>query len=67
MAGSFFSNPTDIIMVRFQNEGLLPPEERRNYKGFVDAFTRMCREEGIKSLWNGAVSNMARSASLTVG
>ena len=27
----------------------------------------MIKEEGVPSLWNGAVSNMARSASLTCG
>lgn len=66
-AGAFLSNPADLAMVRFQNDGLLPKKQRRNYSGFVDAATRMAKEEGVQSLWKGAVANIMRSAALTAG
>ena len=45
--GAWLSNPADLSMVRFQNDGLLPKKQRRNYKNFLDAATRMAREEGV--------------------
>ena len=65
--GAWLSNPADLAMVRFQNDGLLPKKERRNYKNFVDAFGRMVKEEGIGSCWKGSFANIMRSASLTAG
>jgi len=65
--GAWLSNPADLAMVRFQNDGLLPKDQRRNYKNFLDAATRMAKEEGVQSLWKGAVANIMRSAALTAG
>ena len=65
--GCFVSHPTDLVMVRFQNDGLLPKAQRRNYKSFVEAAARIYKEEGVKKLWNGVVPNIFRSASLTCG
>jgi hypothetical protein len=65
--GSFASHPTDLVMVRFQNDGLLPKNQRRNYTSFFNAAIRMCKEEGVTKMWNGVTSNIARSASLTMG
>lgn len=42
-------------------DGRLPPAERRNYKHVGDALVRMAREEGILTLWRGAVPTMARA------
>jgi len=45
--GGWCSSPTDLIMVRFQNDNLLPPKKKRNYTGFFNAASRMIKEEGI--------------------
>ena len=65
--GAWLSNPADLAMVRFQNDGLLKKKDRRNYKNFADAAMRMAKEEGIGSLWKGSAANIMRSASLTAG
>lgn len=41
-------------------DGRLPAAERRNYRHVGDAIVRMTREEGITTLWRGAVPTMAR-------
>lgn len=65
--GAMTSNPADLAMVRFQNDGLLPKSDRRNYKNFVDAMGRMLKEEGVSSLFKGSVANACRSGALTAG
>jgi solute carrier family 25 oxoglutarate transporter 11 len=35
--------------------------ERRNYKNVFDALFRMVREEGLLTLWRGAVPTMGRA------
>ena len=42
-------------------DGRLPAAERRNYKHVGDALVRMVREEGILTLWRGAIPTMARA------
>ena len=32
-----------------------------------DALARICREEGVKTLWRGSVPTMARAASMNLG
>lgn len=49
-----------------QADSMLPVEERRNYKNVVDAFTRIVKDEGVTSLWKGAVPTMTRAVSLNV-
>lgn len=56
-----FANPADLILVRMQSDGTLPPEQRRNYKSFGDAFTRVVRDEGVLSLWRGCGPTVARA------
>jgi len=46
---------------------MLPPAERRNYKNAFDALVRIGREEGAKTLWRGAVTNMVRAVAMNVG
>lgn len=64
--GSFVGNPFDLALVRFQADSTLPPEQRRNYKNVVDAFGRIVSEEGVTSLWRGAVPTMTRAVSVNV-
>ena len=49
-----------------QADTTLPEAERRNYKGIFDAVTRIVSEEGVTSLWRGAVPTMMRASALNV-
>ena len=42
-------------------DGRLPAAERRNYKHVGDALLRMAKEEGVLTLWRGAVPTMGRA------
>ena len=33
--GAFVANPADLILIRMQADGTLPPEQRRNYKNAI--------------------------------
>lgn len=42
-------------------DGRLPAAEKRNYKNVFDALLRMSREEGVLTLWRGAIPTMGRA------
>ncbi|KAK3038332.1 hypothetical protein RJ639_031428 [Escallonia herrerae] len=63
--GAAVGNPTDVAMVRMQADGRLPASQRRNYKGVVDAITRMSRQEGVASLWHGSSLTVNRAMIVT--
>lgn len=65
--GTVVGNPTDVVLVRFQSDAYLPPEQRRNYKHVFDALNRICKEEGFVALWRGFMPTMLRAMSLNVG
>ena len=65
--GSFFGNPFDVVLVRFQSDQTLPADQRRNYKSVPDAFRRMYAEEGILSFWKGYLISLMRAATMTGG
>jgi len=66
--GAFVGNPGDLAMVRMQADGKLPVAERRGYKNFFDAFTKIAKSEGLPSMWRtGVVPNMNRATIVTVG
>lgn len=67
LVGSIVGNPADLALIRLQVDGMLPQEQRRNYKGVGDALTRMVKEEGILALWRGATPTIARAMTLTYG
>lgn len=64
--GSFVGNPADLCLVRMQADSTLPAAERRNYTGVGNALTRIVKEEGVTSLWKGAVPTMTRAISLNI-
>jgi solute carrier family 25 oxoglutarate transporter 11 len=64
--GSFIGTPFDVALVRMQSDLTLPIEERRNYNNVFNAFSRIIREEGIRTLWSGAIPTMSRAVSLNV-
>ncbi|GAB4848772.1 Mitochondrial uncoupling protein 5 [Ancistrocladus abbreviatus] len=63
--GAAVGNPADVAMVRMQADGRLPPAQRRNYKSVVDAITRMCKDEGVTSLWRGSSLTINRAMLVT--
>lgn len=65
--GAFVGNPADLTLLRMQADSTLPPEQRRNYKGIADAFTRIVREDGIVGLFRGATPTIVRAMALNMG
>ncbi|KAI9495359.1 mitochondrial carrier domain-containing protein [Zychaea mexicana] len=63
--GGFCGNPGDVLNVRMQNDGQLPPAQRRNYRNAFDGLVRMSREEGVKSLFRGVGPNLNRAILMT--
>lgn len=51
---ALISSPAEITLVRISNDISLPLDKRRNYKGVVDAFTRILREEGTGAFFRGS-------------
>lgn len=47
-------------------DGHLPPDQRRNYKHVFDALFRISREEGVHTLWRGAITTMGRAIVVNV-
>jgi solute carrier family 25 oxoglutarate transporter 11 len=64
--GSFVGTPCDLVLVRMQADQTLPEAERRNYKSVFEAFSRIVKEEGLTSCWNGAGPTIARAMALNV-
>ena len=46
-----FAQPTDVVKVRFQAQGLVDGEKR--YSGTMDAYRTIARDEGVRGLWRG--------------
>lgn len=63
--GAAVGNPADVAMVRMQADGRLPAAQRRNYKSVVEAIQRMCKDEGITSLWRGSSLTVNRAMLVT--
>ncbi|KAK6616990.1 hypothetical protein RUM44_005347 [Polyplax serrata] len=59
--GAFVGTPAEVALIRMTADGRLPLEERRNYKNVFEALLRISKEEGILTLWRGAVPTMGRA------
>lgn len=46
------AQPTDVVKVRFQANGVLP-ESTPRYSSTMDAYRTIAREEGFCGLWKG--------------
>lgn len=51
---ALISCPAEVTLVRISNDNSLPPEKRRNYTGVANAFSRILREEGVKTFFSGS-------------
>lgn len=56
------ASPTDLVKVRMQAEGKLPPGTPRRYPSALGAYAAIVRTEGFASLWTGLGPNVARNA-----
>jgi solute carrier family 25 oxoglutarate transporter 11 len=65
--GAMIGNPSDLALVRFQSDGALPPDQRRNYKHVFDAFGKIIKEEGTWALWRGSTPTVVRGMAMNLG
>ena len=65
--GALVGNPADLALVRFQSDGSLPVDQRRNYKHVFDAFSRIIKEEGLITLWRGSAPTVLRGMAMNLG
>lgn len=65
--GALLSVPSELALVRFQSDSMRPAADRRNYRNVFDAFHRIVREEGVRTLWRGSKPTVARAAAMNVG
>lgn len=58
---ALISCPAEVTLVRISNDATLPAESRRNYKGVIDAFRRIAKEEGPKAFFRGSAPFVNRA------
>ncbi|XP_036054819.1 mitochondrial uncoupling protein 3 isoform X3 [Onychomys torridus] len=56
------AQPTDVVKVRFQAMIRLGTGGERKYRGTMDAYRTIAREEGVRGLWKGTWPNITRNA-----
>merc|ERR1712130_879731 len=61
-AAMSIAQPTDVIKIKLQAQGKLPPGVKPRYHGFIHAFTTIFKEEGVRGLWRGLSANILRNA-----
>ncbi|KAI4487978.1 hypothetical protein M0802_011637 [Mischocyttarus mexicanus] len=59
--GAFVGTPAEITLIRMTADGRLPFDQRRNYKNVFDALFRIIKEEGLLTLWRGAIPTIGRA------
>ena len=64
---SIFGNPFDLALIRMQADGMLKPEERRNYNHVFNAIGRIVKEEGLFALWRGCTPTVIRAMVINFG
>ncbi|KAI9345298.1 hypothetical protein BDR26DRAFT_835305 [Obelidium mucronatum] len=67
VAGGIVGSPADLVNVRMQIDGKLPPEERRNYRNAIDGIIQIIKTEGAAALFNGVGANILRAVLMTAG
>lgn len=58
---ALISCPAEVSLVRMSNDRSLPLDQRRNYKGVMDAALRIGREEGLAAFWRGSMPFVNRA------
>jgi len=60
--GITIASPTDLVKVRMQSQGKLPPGTAPKYPSAISAYKIIIKEEGLGALWTGLGPNVARNA-----
>ena len=60
--GITVASPTDLVKVRMQSEGRLPPGVPKKYPSAFGAYGLIVKQEGLAALWTGLGPNIARNA-----
>lgn len=55
------AQPTDVVKVRFQAMIRLGAGGERKYRGTMDAYRTIAREEGVRGLWKGKHGTLGQS------
>lgn len=55
------AQPTDVVKVRFQAMIRLGTGDKRKYRGTMDAYRTIAREEGVRGLWKGKHDTLGQS------
>lgn len=53
--------PLEVALVRMQTDLVLPPAQRRGYRSVHDALWRILSQEGVRTLWRGALATTVRA------
>lgn len=64
---AFTGNPTEVVLIRMQADGLKPLGQRQRYTSAIDAIRRIARGEGVLALWKGAAPTIIRAMSTNFG
>jgi len=64
---AFVATPFDLALIRFQADGTLPMDQRRNYKNWFDALSKIIKTEGFTNLWKGALPTIVRAMAINLG
>jgi len=62
---SIVANPTDLVKIRMQADGMAGTQGSRNYGGLLWAFVKIAKEEGILGLWRGVGATCGRATALS--
>ena len=62
--GITVANPTDVVKIRLQAEGRLPPGVPRQYNGSLDAYRKIIAKDGVSGLWRGYLPNLVRNSTI---
>ena len=65
--GAAIGTPTEVALIRMQSDGMLPANQRANYRSVFDALARITRNEGVAALWSGAYPTIIRAMSTNFG
>jgi len=65
--GALVGTPADLTLIRMQADSTLPVDQRRNYKGVVDAMTKIVRDDGVAGLFRGGGPTVVRAMALNMG
>ena len=60
-------NPTEVALIRMQSDGMLPINQRQNYRSVIDAWVRIVKTERVSALWKGCNPTIIRAMSTNFG